>query len=98
VFSEEPLDVVDERDCGFFDGRSQCVWGVQVEIRGQVALKNRVDAFRRRDNTVLGPLAVFEQFPVLSLNLPVASREPGFESKDVLFEDNGDLQVAMLER
>jgi hypothetical protein len=31
VFSEEPLDVVDERDRGLFDGRSQSLWVVEIE-------------------------------------------------------------------
>ena len=32
MFSEEPLDVVDERDRGLFDGRSQSLWVVEIEI------------------------------------------------------------------
>ena len=97
MLSKEPLYVVDERDCGLFDTRSQSVLVVEIKICDQVAFKNRVDTFRRCDNTVFGPLVVFEQLPVLPLNLPIASRKPGFKSKCVVVEDNRNLQVVMLE-
>ena len=48
VFSEESLDVVDERDRGLFDGCSQSVWVVEVEICSKVALDDRVNTTRWR--------------------------------------------------
>lgn len=95
---EEFLNIVDELDCVDFDTYGETVQITKVTILGEIAFDDRVNTLAGCHKAVFRPSAVLEQFAVLSLNLPIGSCEPCFESECFVVEDDCDLQVTMLER
>ena len=91
MLGKEYLDFVDECDQSLFNAGSQGVWVAKVKIPGQVALKDGINACCGCNDTVLGPIVVLKNLPILSLCFAVACGKPSFEPESLIVEDDGYL-------